>query len=91
MTGGFWICVNPVPLSDSDCLMTVRSDLDGDGVPDTVLFTLAENQTKSVTLRTLSRLEVSCSGERQGKCTGRFCLRVHYVTGPCTDQDGDEE
>ncbi|MFJ8243780.1 S-Ena type endospore appendage [Peribacillus asahii] len=63
------------------CTMKVRADTDGDGKADTTLFTLTEmNQTKSVTLKTISNLEISCRGGSGQKANGHYSMKVRYVT-----------
>jgi hypothetical protein len=65
-------------LNASDCLMTVRADLDGKGFTDFVLFTIAENgQSKSISVPSIANLEVVCSGE--GKLgLGQYHMTIHY-------------
>ncbi|WP_243293153.1 S-Ena type endospore appendage [Bacillus sp. FJAT-47783] len=86
----YWkgIGISPIPsgtvtvLNTSGCNMTVRADIDGDGIPDITLFNLTEeNQTKSVTINSIASIEVSCEGEENQKCTGTFCIDIHYEKG----------
>ncbi|MGD6817755.1 S-Ena type endospore appendage [Metabacillus sp. 84] len=68
-------------VNKSDCIMTVRADTNGDGVPNATLFQLTErNQTKSVTIGSISQLEVRCQNGStpSGTCSGTFCLTLHY-------------
>ncbi|MFJ5763690.1 S-Ena type endospore appendage [Neobacillus sp. NPDC093182] len=77
--------ITPLPsgsvtvLNMSNCIMSVRTDLDGDGISETILFTLTErDQSKSITLGTISNLEVSCEGVANEMCRGKFCIEIHY-------------
>jgi hypothetical protein len=83
----YWkvIQITPLPsgtvtvLNTSDCMMTVRADTNGDGIADTVLFTLTENeQAKSITLGAISSLEISCENRANQKCSGRYCINTHF-------------
>ncbi|MEE3951674.1 S-Ena type endospore appendage [Peribacillus frigoritolerans] len=83
----YWRFLHPKPLpsgsvtilNTSDCIMTVRADTNGDGVADTILFTLTErDQTKSVTIGAIANLEISCEGGTDPKCSGRFCIKIEY-------------
>ncbi|WP_148359643.1 S-Ena type endospore appendage [Peribacillus simplex] len=83
----YWKFLHPKPLpsgsvtilNTSDCIMTVRADTNGDGIADTILFTLTEReQTKSVTLGAIANLEISCEGGTDPKCSGRFCIKIEY-------------
>lgn len=66
-------------INQSHCTMTVRADTNGDGVPDVTLFTITEKgQTKSASLGTIANLEISCTGRENLKCSGSFCISIHY-------------
>lgn len=44
-------------INKSDCIMTVRVDTNGDGIPDVILFTITEKgQSKSASLGTITNL-----------------------------------
>ncbi|RID86977.1 hypothetical protein D1953_06565 [Peribacillus asahii] len=63
------------------CIMRVRADTNGDGKADTTLFTLTEiNQAKSVSLKAISNLEISCRGGSGHKANGHYSMKVRYVT-----------
>ncbi|KHE72972.1 DUF3992 domain-containing protein [Halobacillus sp. BBL2006] len=66
-------------VNKSDCTMIVNADLDGDGIADINLFIITENgQTKSATLDSISNLEIICEGDGAEKCTGTYCISLHY-------------
>lgn len=71
-------------VNKSDCIMTVRADTDGDGIPDVTLFQLTEKgQTKSATVGSINSLEISCThGSMDGftcnGCSGTFCISIHF-------------
>jgi hypothetical protein len=63
----------------SNCFMTVRADLDGNGISDTILFTLTErDQSKSITLGAIANLEICCEGDAIEMCRGKFSIEIHY-------------
>jgi hypothetical protein len=65
-------------VNKSGCTMTVAADLIGDGIEYSILFTVDEGQTKSITLCSIASLEVSCEGEGNGKCSGTYCITLNY-------------
>jgi hypothetical protein len=82
-----YIGIFPLPsgsvtvLNTSGCMMTVKADTNGDGNANILLFTLTEkDQAKSVTLKSITNLEVCCKGGGSQKCSGKFCITLHYKT-----------
>ncbi|MCP1158828.1 S-Ena type endospore appendage [Bacillus infantis] len=68
-------------INKSDCVMTVRADTNGDGIPNVTLFQISDrNQTKSVTIGNITMLEVRCTGGTapSSLCTGNYCITLHY-------------
>ncbi|WP_429822742.1 DUF3992 domain-containing protein [Brevibacillus laterosporus] len=65
-----------IVFNSSECVMTVKADVDGECL---TLFTIEEkDQTKSVTLRSITNLEISCEGSSGAMCSGKFCLTLYY-------------
>lgn len=92
----YWrvIGIQPLPsgsitvLNNSDCIMTVRADTDGDGIPDVILFTLtAKGQAKSVTIHSIASFEVSCQCIGNLDCSGRFSLDIVYEKECAADDE----
>jgi hypothetical protein len=66
-------------INSSECTMTVKADTNGDGIPDITLFTITDrDQTKAVTLRSITSLQISCEGDSGATCSGKFCLTLYY-------------
>ncbi|MDQ0229642.1 S-Ena type endospore appendage [Metabacillus malikii] len=80
----FGIC--PLPsatvtvLNSSHCKMTVKADLDGDGISEATLFILTEkDQSKSITIGSIAALEISCFSEKGAfLCSGRYSILLDY-------------
>lgn len=83
----YWrsIGLDPLPsgsvtvLNSSGCKMTVRADINGNGHADIVLFSLTErDQSKSVTLESLAKIEITCEGDSNKICQGMYSLLIAY-------------
>lgn len=81
----YWRSIDISPLhgsvsvfNSSECMMTVKADTNGDGISDIILFTVEKNQTKAVTFKSITNLEISCEGVLEEACSGKYCLSLYY-------------
>jgi hypothetical protein len=69
-------------VNKSHCLITVKADMNGDGIAETILFQLTQKgQSKSATLGSIANLEIGCGctdGQGNKNCSGTYCLTIHY-------------
>lgn len=88
----YWrsIGLDPLPsgsvtvLNSSGYEMTVRADTNGNGNADIVLFSLTErDQSKSVTLDSIAKIEVTCEGDSSQICHGMYSLLIAYPKDIC--------
>ncbi|MGE7604356.1 S-Ena type endospore appendage [Peribacillus sp. NPDC097675] len=88
----YWksVGISPLPsgsisvLNKCDCPMTVRADTSGDGIADTLLFTLNERgQAKSISLGSIAEIFVSFEGEDSQIGSGQYSLTIHYHIDAC--------
>lgn len=88
----YWksVGISPLPsgsisvLNKCDCPMTVRADTSGNGIADTLLFTLNERgQAKSISLGSIAEIFVSFEGEESQKGSGQYSLTIHYHKDAC--------
>lgn len=88
----YWrsIDIDPLPsgsvtvLNSSGYKMTVKADLTGDGNADIVLFSLTErDQSKSVSLGSIAKIEVICEGDSSQICNGMYSVLIAYPKDVC--------
>ena len=88
----YWksVGISPLPsgsisvLNKCDFPMTVRADTSGNGIADTLLFTLNERgQAKSISLGSIAEIFVSFEGEDTQVGSGHYSLTIHYHKDSC--------